>query len=133
MNLLVNIDVDDLGKATAFYCDGLGLKVGRHFGDWLELIGASSPIYLLPKKAGSTVSPATRGTRDYARHWTPVHLDFVVDDIEAAIARARAAGASLEQQAREHAYGRLALLADPFGNGFCLLQFTGRGYDAIAR
>jgi hypothetical protein len=28
---------------------------------------------------------------------------------------------------------RLALLADPFGNGFCLLQFTGRGYDAIAR
>jgi len=133
VNLLVNIDVDDLGKATAFYCDGLGLKVGRHFGDWLELIGASSPIYLLPKKAGSTVSPATRGTRDYARHWTPVHLDFVVDDIEAAIARARAAGASLEQEAREHAYGRLALLADPFGNGFCLLQFTGRGYDAIAR
>ena len=133
MNLLVNIDVDDLGKATAFYCDGLGLKVGRHFGDWLELIGASSPIYLLPKKAGSTVSPATRGTRDYARHWTPVHLDFVVEDIEAAIARARAAGASLEQEAREHAYGRLALLADPFGNGFCLLQFTGRGYDAIAR
>jgi len=133
VNLLVNIDVDDLGKATAFYCDGLGLKVGRHFGDWLELIGASSPIYLLPKKAGSTVSPATRGTRDYARHWTPVHLDFVVEDIEAAIARARAAGASLEQEAREHAYGRLALLADPFGNGFCLLQFTGRGYDAIAR
>ena len=133
MKLLVNIDVDDLDKATAFYCDGLGLKVGRHFGDWLELVGASAPIYLLPKKAGSAVSPASRGTRDYARHWTPVHLDFVVDDIETAIARARAAGASLEQEAREHAYGRLALLADPFGNGFCLLQFTGRGYDAIAR
>jgi predicted enzyme related to lactoylglutathione lyase len=133
VKLLVNIDVDDLGKATAFYCDGLGLKVGRHFGDWLELLGASSPIYLLPKKAGSAVSPASRGTRDYARHWTPVHLDFVVDDIDAAIARARAAGASLEQEPRAHAYGRLALLADPFGNGFCLLQFTGRGYDAIAR
>ena len=133
MKLLVNIDVDDLDKATAFYCDGLGLKVGRHFGDWLELAGGSSPIYLLPKKAGSAVSPAARGTRDYARHWTPVHLDFVVDDIDAAIARAQAAGASLEQEAREHAYGRLALLADPFGNGFCLLQFSGRGYDAIAR
>ena len=23
--------------------------------------------------------------------------------------------------------------ADPFGNGFCLLQFTGRGYDEIAK
>jgi len=25
-----------------------------------------------------------------------------------------------------------SLLADPFGNGFCLLEFVGRGYDAIA-
>jgi predicted enzyme related to lactoylglutathione lyase len=133
VNLLVNIDVDDLHKATAFYCDGLGLEVGRHFGDWLELIGGGSPIYLLPKKAGSPISPAAGGTRDYARHWTPVHLDFVVDDIEAAIARAKAAGATVEQDAGDHAYGRLALLADPFGNGFCLLQFTGRGYDALVR
>ena len=133
MNLLVNIDVDDLHQATAFYCDGLGLKVGRHFGDWLELVGGSSPIYLLPKKAGSPISPAAGGTRDYARHWTPVHLDFVVDDIEAAMARAKAAGATVEQDAQDHAYGRLALLADPFGNGFCLLQFTGRGYDALVR
>jgi predicted enzyme related to lactoylglutathione lyase len=133
VNLLVNIDVDDLHQATAFYCDGLGLKVGRHFGDWLELVGGSSPIYLLPKKAGSPISPVAGDTRDYARHWTPVHLDFVVDDIEAAMARAKAAGATVEQDARDHAYGRLALLADPFGNGFCLLQFTGRGYDALVR
>ena len=133
MNLLVNVDVDDLDKATAFYCEGLGLTVGRRFEGWLELVGGSSPIYLLPKDAGSAISPASHGTRDYARHWTPVHLDFVVDDIDAAVARARAAGATLEQEARDHAYGRLALLADPFGNGFCLLQFTGRGYDAIAQ
>ncbi|HEX2197596.1 MAG TPA: VOC family protein [Burkholderiales bacterium] len=133
MNLLVNIDVDDLDKARAFYCDALGLKVGRHFGDWLELVGGSSPIYLLPKPAGSAISPAATGKRDFARHWTPVHLDFVVEDVDAAVARARAAGATVEQEAREHDYGRLALLADPFGNGFCLLQFTGRGYDAIAR
>ena len=133
MNLLVNVDVDDLDRASAFYCDGLGLKVGRRFDGWLELLGGSSPIYLLPKDAGSPISPASPGTRDYRRHWTPVHIDFVVDDIDAAVARARAAGATVEQEARDHAYGRLALLADPFGNGFCLLQFTGRGYDAIAR
>jgi hypothetical protein len=23
-------------------------------------------------------------------------------------------------------------MADPFGHGFCLIQFTERGYDAIA-
>jgi predicted enzyme related to lactoylglutathione lyase len=60
-----------------------------------------------------------------------VHLDFVVDDVEAATKRALAAGATLEQEAQAHAYGRLAMLADPFGNGFCLLEFRGRGYDEI--
>jgi hypothetical protein len=45
--------------------------------------------------------------------------------------RALGAGATLEQDVTTHAYGKLALMADPFGNGFCLLQFTGRGYDEI--
>jgi predicted enzyme related to lactoylglutathione lyase len=133
VNLLINIDVEDLDKAAAFYCHGLGLRVGRHFGDWLELVGGTSPIYLLPKDPGSSVSPASDKARDYARHWTPVHLDFVVQDIDDALERAKAAGATVEREPTEHAYGRLALLADPFGNGFCLLQFTGRGYDAIAK
>ena len=132
MSLLVNIDVDDLARAERFYCDGLGLRVGRRFEGWTELVGAAAPIYLLPKAAGTPVSPAAAQKRDYARHWTPVHLDFVVDDIDAATKKAVKAGATVEKAAAKHAYGLLALLADPFGNGFCLLQFTGRGYDAIA-
>jgi catechol 2,3-dioxygenase-like lactoylglutathione lyase family enzyme len=131
MNLLVNIDVDDLEKATRFYCDGLGLTVGRRFDGWTELIGAAAPIYLLPKAAGTPISPAAKDKRDYGRHWTPVHLDFVVRDIRAAVERALAAGATLEVNVKPHAYGELAMLADPWGNGFCLLQFTGRGYDEI--
>ena len=131
MSLLVNIDVDDLAKGTRFYCDGLGLRVGRRFDGWIELVGAAAPIYLLPKAAGTPVSPKATQERDYGRHWTPVHLDFVVPDIRAALARALAAGATLERDVATHAYGKLALLADPFGNGFCLLEFTGRGYDEI--
>ena len=132
MSLLVNIDVDDLKRGERFYCDGLGLKVGRRFEGWVELVGAAAPIYLLPKPAGSAASPASAQKRDYGRHWTPVHLDFVVADIGAAVDHALKAGATLERPAAQHAYGLLALLADPFGNGFCLLQFTGRGYDEIA-
>ena len=131
--LLVNIDVESLEQATAFYCGALGLRVGRRFDGWVELVGATAPIYLLPKESGSAVSPATNQKRDYRRHWTPVHLDFVVYDLEPAIARATAAGAALEQAPEKHAWGRIALMADPFGNGFCLLQFTGRGYDEIAQ
>ena len=97
----------------------------------MELLGATCAIYLLAKPAGS--SPADDAPpRDYGRHWTPVHLDVVVPDVEAAVARAEAAGAKLEAPVRSQAWGRLALMADPFGHGFCLIEFLGRGYDEIA-
>ena len=131
LDLLVNIDVDDLDRATAFYTAALPLRVGRRFGDGgVELLGASSPIYLLAKPAGSEGAPGAR--RGYGRHWTPVHLDFVVPDLDAAVARAMAAGAVLEVPAATHAWGSIAMLADPFGHGFCLIEFSEQGYDAIA-
>ena len=92
--VLVNIDVDDLQKAMEFYTKAFGLEVGRRFGsDALELVGATSPIYLLVKPNGTVASATSRHLRSYARHWTPVHLDFVVDEIDGAVDRARNAGA----------------------------------------
>jgi len=130
---LINIDVSDLDTASRFYCEGLGLSVGRRFGEsGVELLGASSPIYLLVKPAGGPAAAAIAQRRDYARHWTPVHVDFVVPEIQAAVARARAAGAVLEGDIAAHEWGRIALMADPFGHGFCLIEFLGRGYDEIA-
>ncbi len=96
------------------------------------MLGLSSPIYLLLKRGGSVIAPGIRRRRDYRRHWTPVHIDVVVDDIEAAVERATSAGAVLELPIATHAWGKLALMADPFGHGFCLVQFVGRGYDEIA-
>lgn len=133
MQLLVNIDVDDLARAEAFYAAAFGLRVGRRFGpDAVEMLGGTAPIYLLAEAAGSTASPATPQARDYGRHWTPVHLDIVVEDVDAAVARAVAAGATLEKPPKTASWGKLALMAAPFGHGFCLLQFLGRGYDEIA-
>jgi predicted enzyme related to lactoylglutathione lyase len=131
MNLLVNIDVEDLEKATRFYCEMLGLRVGRRFDGAIELLGLEAPIYLL-EKANGTEAFSGGVRRDYARHWTPVHLDFAVTDLPRAVARANAAGARLEQDIKANSWGRIAIFSDPFGNGFCLLEFTGRGYDAIA-
>jgi predicted enzyme related to lactoylglutathione lyase len=45
---------------------------------------------------------------------------------------AEAAGATVEKPVERHSYGKLAVLADPWGNGFCFVQFEGRGYDEIA-
>lgn len=133
VELLVNVDVDDLERATDFYTTTFGLTAGRSFGtDGVELLGASSRLYLLVKPAGSPAVGSTRQPRDYRRHWTPVHLDFVVPDIELTLERALGAGAVLEAALTTHAWGRIALLADPFGHGFCLIQFSEQGYDAVA-
>ena len=131
-DLLVNIDVDDLEKAEAFYSQAFDLRAARRFGDsGVELLGLAAPIYLLVKAAG-TKATTTGQVRDYRRHWTPVHLDIVVPDIDAAIVRARAAGAILEAPVKSANWGKLALMADPFGHGFCLVEFVNRGYDEIA-
>jgi predicted enzyme related to lactoylglutathione lyase len=133
MNLLVNIDVDDLDKAVRFYTAALGLEVGRRFGaSAIELLGSNAPIYLLAKADGTAASDTTTQRRTYERHWTPVHLDFVVENIEKAAERAVAAGAELEKPISTHKWGKLAMMADPFGHGMCFVQFTGHGYDEIA-
>jgi lactoylglutathione lyase len=133
MQLLINLDVDDIERAIAFYTTAFALRVGRRLGDdFVELLGADSPLYLLAQPAGSKPFQAADTGRNYARHWSPIHLDFVVLDIEAAVARATAAGARLEREPFQEPYGLLALLSDPFGHGFCLLQFQGKGYDEIA-
>jgi predicted enzyme related to lactoylglutathione lyase len=131
MDLLINIDVPDLAEAIAFYTQAFGLTVTRRLGaEVAELSGLPARIYLLEKPGGSI--GAAKDPRRYDRHWTPVHVDVVVDDIEAALARAVAAGAHAETDIRVAAYGKLAVLADPFGHGFCLIEFVGRGYDEIA-
>lgn len=131
-HVLVNLDVDDIERAVVFYTQALGLSVGRRFGgEFVELVGAEVPIYLLLKAANTEPFEGAEHVRSYARHWTPLHLDFVVADLDAAISRALASGAVLEAPPSQHAYGRLALLHDPFGHGFCLLQFEGKGYDEL--
>ena len=133
MECLINIDVPDLELGTRFYTEAFALTVGRRFGaDGIELLGGPAPLYLLAKPEGT--SAFTDGEpRRYTRHWTPVHLDFVVRDIGAAVRTATLAGAQLERELSSHAWGRLALMSDPFGHGFCFVQFSALGYDALTQ
>ncbi|MBV8451902.1 MAG: VOC family protein [Deltaproteobacteria bacterium] len=132
VQLLVNVDVDDLETAIEFYRNALGLTLKRRlFNDTVaEMVGASSPIYLLKKPAGSAASATLATLRDYRRHWTPVHLDVAVDDLGLAVERAQVAGAILESDLQTYDWGRIAFMADPFGHGFCLLEFRNGGYEA---
>jgi predicted enzyme related to lactoylglutathione lyase len=134
VGLLINIDVPDLEEGVEFYERAVGLRLGRRLfdGTVAEMLGASSPIYLVVKNSGSSPSSQTSQRRDYSRHWTPVHLDFVVEDIELAVEKALAAGATLEAKLQSFAWGHLVTMSDPFGHGLCFLQWSGRGYDEVA-
>ena len=112
-------------RATAFYANAFGLAVGRRFGaGGVELIGwAGSPLPFCARRLARSVPGAS--LRTYDRHWTPVHLDVIVYGIESALSRAVAAGALVEStRVRTEKWGKIAVLADPFGHGLCLIGFS---------
>ncbi len=130
MKMLINIDVPQLGPAIAFYCGALPLSLRRIIDDDVaELSGASSDICLLQTAAGSSPAKGIDDVRHYRRHWTPVHIDFVVDNIEHAAKRAIEAGALQEGECIEWRGSRWISFSDPWGHGFCLIEFTGDGYS----
>lgn len=129
MCLMINIDVPDVDAAIRFYTQAFDLRVSRRFDGFAELLGWPAPLYLLAKEAGTLGAGGDK--RRYERHWTPVHLDVLVEDVDAAVERAVGAGAVLERPAVSAAFGRIAGLADPFGNGLCVLKLSERGYDAL--
>ena len=134
MELLANIDVDDLERAIAFYRDGIGLTLVRRLfdGSVAEMGGASSPLYLLAKPAGGVRRVRRCRLRDAT---TAIGRPCTSSSSSTTWTRrsgaAVAAGAVLEGAIRTDVWGRIGVLADPFGHGFCLIQFVGRGYGEV--
>ena len=111
MKIQINIDVDDLEQGIAFYQSALGFTLRRRLfdGTVAEMTGASSIVYLLTRPSGSSASPNVSAPRDYRRHWTPVHLDVEVEDIEAAVHRALSCDAKLEEEIQTFNWGGASL------------------------
>jgi len=127
------IEVSELALGMNFYCDGLGLSLKRQLSPrWVELQGAGTPIYLLGNRPETADLGSTSATRSFERHWTPVHLDFVVTSLDEMVKRLLDFGATRDQAIKEREYGRIANMADPFGNGFDLIEFAGDGYEAVS-
>ena len=79
IKLSVSIDVSDLKQAESFYIEALGCKKIRDQGAKMVVLAVDNcDIYLLGKSAGSKPLPTESDVnRDYGRHWTPIHLDFL--------------------------------------------------------
>ena len=123
ISIEICIDVPDMLQGIRFYADAFGFsKVSVPYPGVAFLQAGAAKITLLEKPEGSKPSPNTSDVRQYDRHWTPVHLDFHVDNMKAALEKAVAAGAIKEQFFENPEHGSAAFCADPFGNGFCLLE-----------
>jgi predicted enzyme related to lactoylglutathione lyase len=122
ITLEVCVDVPDLARGLRFFEEAFGFtKVSEPYPGVAVVKAGETAITLLEKGEGTPPSPHTRDLRRYERHWTPVHLDFHVEDLHAAIERAVKAGATAEQVFDEPGPGAIAFCADPFGHGFCQL------------
>lgn len=119
----ISIDVPNLAQGVAFYCAAFGFtKKSEPVPGVAVLHGLNIDLIVLEKPAGSQPSPKTDDKRKYERHWTPVHLDFHVDDLHASLQRVEALGAKREQVFENPEQGSAAFCSDPFGHGFCLLE-----------
>jgi catechol 2,3-dioxygenase-like lactoylglutathione lyase family enzyme len=122
MKYSVTIDVPRLDEGLRFYRDALGLtEVVRPIPTYVILQCGAAQIGLIEKPAGTKPARGADDVRRYERHWTPVHIDFQVDDFEAVLAKAVSAGGKCEQKFAGGARPPIAFCSDPFGNGFCIM------------
>mgnify|MGYP001598711422 FL=1 len=127
MNYAVSIDVPEIDAGLKFYRDAMGLaEVSRPVATYVVLQCGSAKIGLIEKSAGTKPAKGSRDVRRYERHWTPVHIDFHVEDFEGTLARALNAGALCEQKFEGGAHPAVAFCSDPFGNGFCIIGTEAR-------
>lgn len=123
ISISVSVDVPDLEEGLRFYGEAFGFEmVSEPYPGVAVLRTEGAQLLLLAKGAGTAPCPGPESTRDYHRHWTPVHIDFHVDEFKAALKRALDAGAIQEQLFERPGRPSVAFCSDPFGHGFCLIE-----------
>lgn len=122
IKISVSIDVSNLKQAETFYIEALGCKKVRDQGEGMSVISTDNcDIYLQEKEAKSNPIPSEAVKRDYSRHWTPVHLDFLTDNVDEIVKKIIQLGGQHEG-GESGEWGSIAYCADPFGNGFCIIN-----------
>lgn len=121
IKLSVSIDVSNLKQAENFYVEALGCKKLRDQGGMSVISVENCDIYLQEKEAGSRAIPTETIKRNYSRHWTPVHIDFLAENVDKIVGRVLKLGGKHEG-GESGEWGSIAYCSDPFGNGFCVIN-----------
>jgi predicted enzyme related to lactoylglutathione lyase len=121
IKISVSIDVSNLKQAETFYIEALGCKKLRDQGGMSVISAGNCDIYLQEKEAGTNPIPSETVKRDYGRHWTPVHLDFLAESVDEIVEKILQFGGQHEG-GESGDWGSIAHCVDPFGNGFCVIN-----------
>ena len=117
--MTVDFIVSDLERIRRFYEGALAVRPEGE-GHWIPF-PLSGATFALHGSEGETTSDVLQR----------LNLSFEVDDIEAALVRFEAQGAKVLRGITDEAFGKSAILQDPDGRQFWLMQpgdeDTGRG------
>jgi predicted enzyme related to lactoylglutathione lyase len=118
----VSIDVPQLDDGIRFYGSVFGfVEIARPFPT-MAVLDANNLTVCMHERAGGTRSSAEGAElRRYERHWTPVHLDLHVHELDAVLSKVRAEGGAVESEFRTQGPRPVAFCSDPFGSGFCVI------------
>jgi catechol 2,3-dioxygenase-like lactoylglutathione lyase family enzyme len=112
--------VDDVDQAVDFYTRQFGFELGQNASPAFAEVLRGPLRLLLAGPESSAGRPMPDGRRPKPGGWNRIH--FVVDDIEAEVARLREGGVSFRNEIVTGPGGRQILLDDPSGNPVELFQ-----------
>lgn len=111
--------VEDVPSCVEFYTKHLGFEVLTNFPAFADVKRGNLRL-LLSGPTSSAARAMPDGEKPTPGGWNRIHL--IVDDIEAEVARLRAAGAPFRNDVLSGPGGKQVLLRDPSGNFVELFQ-----------
>jgi len=115
--------VDDVAESIDFYTKHLGFQLRMDAAPAFADVARGNLRLLLSGPTSSAGRPMTDGTKPVPGGWNRIH--FIVDDIDAEVARLRDAGLGFRNEVITGPGGSQILLEDPSGNMIELFQPAG--------
>ena len=113
----IRLEVSDMRASVVFYRDMIGLRP-RSLTEDFSVLDAGNLGVFLSAKPWAWVPPRAKDTQP---GWG-MYPHFEVDDVEALVARLKAAGCKIVQEPERHSFGTEAFVADPDGYVWALVH-----------